>query len=364
MDGEIPMFFGLSGTGYGNLVDYFHDVSYNRVSVISDTVLGWVTAPFGSAALAQGPLAPASARAQRVAQCLNAVPASQLPDLSGFYGVVVINNAVQDGGACASGPITMTVNNKSFALACVWFDRNSLFTAFAAHEIGHGLNLFHSYDDSTRACGGQPGEYCDPWDIMSALGTFQFPDTNWLVSALHNNGPGLNAPGLLHMGWIPAANRREFQHEGGEQVFKLRALSRPRGSEPLVVVMDVGQTPDTSGTITVEYRQADGWDRGFGAANVPAAVLSAGGAVLVHRFNIGGTRTSTLMGGANRNIGALTPCRTLSIKGGSGLTFHVTVDSFDLADGSATVSVGFGEGPKRICVGDILSPGGIRFPSP
>jgi hypothetical protein len=60
LDTKIQQFFGLSGMGYGNLPDYFHDVSYNHASVLSDTTVGWVTAPFSVANLQSGPLAPSA----------------------------------------------------------------------------------------------------------------------------------------------------------------------------------------------------------------------------------------------------------------------------------------------------------------
>jgi hypothetical protein len=82
-------------------VDYFHDVSYNRASVLSTTFVGWVTAPFSTTDLASGPLASANpGRQNRVVACLNAIPNDQAPDLDDFHGVVVINNAAQDDGAC------------------------------------------------------------------------------------------------------------------------------------------------------------------------------------------------------------------------------------------------------------------------
>src|ERR1700730_9542932 len=120
---------GIAGANYGNIVDYFHDVSYNRASVISDTFVGWVPAPFGKADLTgNGRLA--SSRANRVQECLGAMPADQLPDLDAFYGVVGIDNVVQDGGACYQGQSALIVNNKSHNLACSWFDPDSLKTEF------------------------------------------------------------------------------------------------------------------------------------------------------------------------------------------------------------------------------------------
>ena len=354
LDTTIEQFFGISGAGYGNLVDYFHDVSYNRASVIGD-VVGWVMAPFNTADLSFPNGRLRADRRQRVMECLQALPADQLPDLEAFYGVVVINNAVQDGGSCGVGPVSMTVSNKNYNLACHWFDANSLSTQFAAHEIGHGLGMDDSFDDSGRDCGGDPGRYCDPWDIMSAQRTYQFVDPNFVVAG---GGPGLSAPGLLKMGWMPAANRKQFDIEtGGEQKFKLRALSRPRGSEPLMVALNVGAGP-FDGNYTVEYRQGDGWDRGFVTSpGAPQVVRSSGGTVLVHAFSPAGLPASRLLNGAF--AGALQPCNTMVLSGVGGTTYHVTVESFDIADGSANVSIGSGRGRYMRCLQELVRKGAL-----
>jgi hypothetical protein len=364
LDADITQFFGITGAGFGNIVDYFHDVSYNHASVISDTFTGWIKVPFGTADLSfpNGRLAPASKRKQRVQECLQAIPADQFPDLESFYGVIVINNGVQDAGAAYLGQQSMTINNKSYNLACVWFDANSLSTEFAAHEIAHGLALAHSFDDSGRNCGGKPGEYCDPWDIMSAQRTYQFVDRNWLVAGnASGGGPGLDAPGLLRMGWLPGQNQRRFQNEGDEQTFKIRALSHPRAGEPLVVILDVGSQVPFEGIYTIEYRQADGWDLGFATStNSPPAVRASRGTVLVHQFRLAGVPASTLVNGAFG--GVLQPGNTLVLTGFGGVTFHVTVNSFDLADGSANVSIGFGRGRFAPHLSDtVTDPSGITF---
>ena len=352
LDTTIAQFFGISGTGYGNLVDYFHDVSYNRVSVISDTFVGWVTAPFNTTDLSFPNGRLRLDRRQRVVECLQAIPADQMPDLDAFYGVVVINNDVQDGGTAGIGPNDTVVNNKSYKLAVHWFDANSLSTQFAAHEIGHGLGLDDSFDDSQRTCGDGPGRYCDPWDVMSAQNTHQFDDRNFTTA---DAGPGMSAPGLLQLGWIPASNQRRFDIESGaEQTVRLRALSRPRGSDPLVVIVNAGGPGPFDGIYTIEYRQGDGWDRGFVVdTDVPQAVRSSGGTVLVHEYRPAGQPTSKLINGAF--AGAMQPCNTMVLNGFGGTTYHVSVESFDIQDGSATVSIGSGRGRFRPCAKDAIS---------
>jgi hypothetical protein len=157
------------------------------------------------------------------------------------------------------------------------------------------------------------------------------------------------------MGWIPTANQRHFQNDGDEQTFKLRALSRPRGADPLVVFLDVGSETPFEGIYTVEYRQADGWDQGFvSSPGSPQVVRSSGGTVLVHQFRAAGAPASTLINGAF--AGALQPCNTLVLVGLGGGTFHVTVESFDIADGSATVSIGTGRGKFHLCSSYVLNP--------
>ena len=121
-----------------------------------------------------------------------------------------------------------------------------------------------------------------------------------------------------------------------------------------MVILDVGSQVPFEGIYTVEYRQGDGWDRGFVTdADAPATVRLRQGAILVHQFRLAGAPASTLINGAF--AGALQPCNSLILTGFGGVTFHITVKGFDTADGSATVSIGFGREVFAPCFRDTLN---------
>ena len=141
-----------------------------------------------------------------------------------------------------TGKRSMTVNSQIYNLACVWFDSNSLGTAFAAHEISHALGLDHSFDNTNNICATSKGwEYYDPGDIARVMVTYPFTDNNWLIGGGNSSaGPGMNAPNLLRLGWLPTANQRKFELDGGELSFTISALSHPRAQQPMVVLVNIG----------------------------------------------------------------------------------------------------------------------------
>ncbi len=150
------------------------------------------------------------------------------------------------------------------------------------------------------------------------------------------------------MGWLPANRIAHFNTaDMREQEFTIRALSRALGPnpfvvDPLTVTVDFGGTSQSGGAFTIEYRQGDGWDRGFVSnATSPAFVRAQGGTVLVHEYRQYGAPASTLIEGVAE--GAIQPGNTLVVPGAK--IFHVTVKSLNIADGSATVSIGFGANP-------------------
>jgi hypothetical protein len=325
---QARRFLTVGGMGQGNIADYYSDVSYGAISLVGTRVIGWYTAPFSTADLGSGGrLSGPNKRYERVKECANAVPDADA-DFGGYWGIIMITNIVNDGGACAIGQLPMEIHNQTYNEGCVVFDPDSLYTAFAAHEIGHGYGLVHSFD-STKC------EYCDQWDIMSALNTYRFAGANFLPSTEtqqylsshggdYYDGPGLNAPNLLQLGWIPSTRIATYHIGSPNTTITLTALSHPISADPLTV--EIVSTDDPNDIYTVEYRQKDGWDAG-----IPA------NAVLIHEYQIGQNPWSFLQRNNAPISGEWLPGMTWLDPVPS---VSVEVKSIDASAGTATVTIG------------------------
>lgn len=293
LDTDIRQFLGPTGAGYGNIVDYFHDVSYNKVSV-SATFVPWVIAPYNLSDVTTqgGRLWGPDHRRERVKECLEAIPSGQV-NFGNYYGVIEVTNVRNDGGACDIGQQPLTIKGQSYNLACVYFDPDSLFTGFAVEEIGHGLGMVHSFDNTQNPwCSQTPGEYMDPWDAMSAMCTYPFTDKNWLTGDGNGHyfvqsgsgGPGFNVPNLIQMNRCIPGNRITTYWPGSPAItVTLAALSHPQAQGSLAVEINIPVTLGIWSLYTLEYRQKDGWDQG-----IPANT------VLVHEYRPSGSPWSYL----------------------------------------------------------------------
>jgi hypothetical protein len=333
LDDTIAHFLTIKGTGYGNITDYFYDVSYGAANV-SATVTGWFPAPYDSRTVV------ILSRAQRIEKCMDAIPERARPDLSATYGIIGIENGINDGGACGVGQVTLNFWGGQHALGCVWFDAASFFTDFAAQEVAHGVGLDHSFDDTGRNCGGRPGEYCDKWDIMSAMGVNWFVDSNW--PQIPNprtgpqaawGGPGMSLPSLFKMNWIPFRNFRSWPiGPPQKRTFTLHALSHPTLGGALALEINGGP----GNLYSIECRQADGWDAGFSSnTGVPPKVKAQGAAAFVHRVQTP-EPVGVLL--SNANGGAMLPGDTKNVPTDFGGA-TIRVISFNLRQGTCQVEL-------------------------
>jgi hypothetical protein len=223
----------------------------------------------------------------------------------------------------------LTINGQCYNLACVVFDPASLWTAFAAHEVGHGLGFSHSYDNTLRSCGGNPGEYCDQYDVMSACNTLQFFWPNYPPYVLETvdapgvcqggAGPGLNIPNLLLLKAIPQGRIATYTIGSGSQTFSLAALSHPEKTGFLTIEI-VGRNPND--IYTVELRHGDGWDQNIADA------------VLIHEYKIGSSPYSYLQ--ENGGSGAWSPGQTWT---SSTVGVSVIVNSINENDATGSVTI-------------------------
>jgi hypothetical protein len=302
LDSLINSFLTEQGAGTGNITDYFSDVSYGAAS-LSGTVYGWYPAPFnGTEPGIGGP----TNRYKVVEGCAEAVSPSDAAtiDFGSYWGIIVVTNHLSGGGACGDGPMTLQIRGSSYSLACVVFDPDSMFTSFAAHEVGHGMGMPHSFD-TFKSC-----EYCDPWDIMSALNTYKLNSLNYPSA-----GPG---PNVMHMGWLPSGRVASYSIGSPDTTFTLNALSHPLGSAPLAVTISTFPF-----LFTVEYRQKDGWDAGI-----------PNDAVILHVYIATGNPYSYLYDNGSFD-GSILAGQTLRLG-----TFRVRVNSTGGPGGTASITVG------------------------
>ena len=154
-------------------------------------------------------------------------------------------------GVCPTGGTHDHTGSEDYTLP--WFDAG-LDLTYAAHETGHGFGLAHAWSANPDTL------YGDPWDIMASGGGFANPPFGCA-------GPGLSAPQLHRIGWLPdirvASTRSLGPLQAGGRTVRLTALERPEQDGMLM-----GRVIAADRIYTAEFRQRRGWDQEIVAEGV------------------------------------------------------------------------------------------------
>jgi hypothetical protein len=271
--------------GTGGIADYFHDQSGGHVDLSGTVVTDWTTTTDTSFVNPQDngrrDLDPTLTGDEQVSHCVNTQ--SGLPNFGSFYNYIAVWNVIVGVG----GGIPTNIAGRTVPAVKMNVGANMV---YFAHEMGHGYTLGHSYNDTFNNCGGGPGEYCDPYDIMSALNVynysgnvcFQPPDFHGNYVSDCSAGPGMNLWNKINLGWSTSVAGNGFAGTGAfattpwPQNFDQSIPIAPRNHPEMNNWRGIYVPAHKEYGYTVEFVTADGWEQGI--LNAPV--------LLVHRvFN-------------------------------------------------------------------------------
>jgi hypothetical protein len=226
--------------GTGGAARYWFDVTFGGLDLSQSKVFGWFTMRHDSSEVSR--LVFPGGR-NTLVQWGRDAAAENGVDLGKFDGVIVVQNWGPDHGAAGNGMVIV--------------DRLDIVeTTFITHEMGHLLGLPHSFGNRIEPCITAHGEYCDPWDIMSAMNCYMYQGE--FQGKYGTFGPGINTFALKRLVGIDDANRYVADKKHFSETIELSPLNQPflAGGRYSIEI------PRYDGsTYTVEYRHKAGWDR-------------------------------------------------------------------------------------------------------
>jgi hypothetical protein len=241
----------IANRGKGGLNDYWIAVSGGLIDLDTTDVFDWRQLSQTRAEF----IAARPSRRDKIDGAIAAFPDVDMSQYSGF--VAVFNTSLGDGGAAGNGVLVGPPGD----LNVTWL----------GHETGHVLGLAHSFDRSDRktVSWSQPGEYYDPYDLMSAMNVDH--GNSDLFGA---TGPLLCTANLDRMGWLPTGRVWLPPYAGSSftSLVDLVSLGHPEVPGNLAAVVD---------DLYMELRTPDGWDSGLPRAGVLIHRLAGMNAIIL-----------------------------------------------------------------------------------
>jgi hypothetical protein len=235
--------------GTGGLADYWNDVTFGGLDLTGTEVLGWFTMKHYSGEVSA--LVFPGGRDTLVQWGKDAATANGV-NLSKYDCVLVVQNWGVDHGAAGNGVVIVDQRE------------DLLETNFIAHEMGHMFHLPHSFGEHVTPCISGTGEYCDAWDIMSAMNVYSYPGS--FEGLNDQRGPGLNAFNLKRVAGFPDETLVSIRRPDFSETVTLSPLNQPLqlpGSYAIEITPDARPESADGSLFTIEYRQRMRWDRGL-----------------------------------------------------------------------------------------------------
>ncbi|HMC23077.1 MAG TPA: hypothetical protein VKL19_14590 [Thermoanaerobaculia bacterium] len=231
--------------GTGGMADYWRDVTLGTVDLSASEVHGWFTMSHDSSEVLR--LVFPGGR-HTLVQWGKDTAAVHGIDLGKYDGVIVVQNWGVDHGDAGNGVVIVDQNV------------DLIESTFIAHEMGHLFGLPHSFGENVSPCISASGEYCDAWDIMSAMNVFAYPGTFQGVHGIF--GPGLNTFALRALGGLRDGRLLVIQRHNFSEPVELSPLNQQVQSGSLYAV-EIKPDDSSSSMYTIEYRHKAVWDQGL-----------------------------------------------------------------------------------------------------